>query len=58
MLFKPFNSYTVHQAFGKDWSVEQLTVSMENGYVPEGFPIDGDATAIARKEYMDWLNSL
>lgn len=48
MLFHSFNSYRVYQPFWKDWTVEQLTAQVENGYVPEGFPIDGDALAIAR----------
>ena len=50
MLFAPFNSYKVHQPFGKDWTVGQLNDQVESGYVPEGFPIDGDAMTIAIKE--------
>ena len=47
MLFTPFNSYTVYKPFGRDWTVGQLTTQVENGYTPEGFPIDGDSIAVS-----------
>jgi hypothetical protein len=53
MLFAPFNSYTVHNAFGKDLTVKQL----EDRYFAYDidFPVGADETAIAR---MEWLNKL
>lgn len=49
-MLEPFNSYRVYGPVGRDWTVAQLTASYENGYMPDGFPIDGDAMTIAIKE--------
>jgi len=47
-MFKPFNSYTVHQPFGRDWTVKQL----EDNFFAYDIetPIDGDAMTIAINE--------
>lgn len=49
MLFTPFNSYQVHQPYGRDWTVERLEFMIDSNFHPEGFPIDGDAMTIAMK---------
>ena len=46
-MFFLFNSYTVYQPFGRDWTVSQL----EAAYIKyaDETPIDGDAMTIARR---------